>query len=83
MNFIQANERSFDALTGYQREQTETFAHAKAATSEHQPDRLAAREQAIKAQIERDAAQRDRPQQEPTRDRSQQPEPTQSNSLSR
>jgi hypothetical protein len=78
VNFIQANERSFDALTGYQREQTETFAHSKAATSEHQPDRLAAREQAIKAQIEKD-----RPQQEPTRDRGQQPEPTQSNSLNR
>lgn len=77
VNFIQANERSFDALTGYQREHTETFAHAKAATSEHQPDRLAAREQAIKAQIERERSP------EPTRDRSQQHEQTQSNSLSR
>ncbi|QJD81698.1 DUF5712 family protein [Spirosoma rhododendri] len=78
VNFIQANERSFDALTGYQREQTETFAHAKAATSAHQIDRLATREQAIKASIERD-----RPQQiEPLRERSHQPDQTQSNSLS-
>ncbi|WP_020602701.1 DUF5712 family protein, partial [Spirosoma spitsbergense] len=52
VNFIQANERTFDEKFSYQREQTETFDHARAAKSEHQPDRLAAREQAIKAQID-------------------------------
>ncbi len=60
VNFIQANERTFDQQFSYSREQTETFSHAKAARSEHQPDRLTAREQAIKTQIERD-----RPQQQP------------------
>ena len=82
VNFIQANERTFDQKFNYQREQTETFTHAKAARSEHQPDRLAARDQAIKAQIERDAAQRDRPQPQ-TLDRQTEREQTQSNSLSR
>lgn len=79
VNFIQANERTFDQTFSYQREQTETFAHAKAARSEHQPDRLAAREQAIKAQIDRE-----RPQQQP-RERAAEREQTQtqSNSLSR
>ncbi|GAB4015323.1 DUF5712 family protein [Spirosoma migulaei] len=61
VNFIQANERSFDQQFGYKRELTETFAHAKASHSEHQPDRLAAREQQIKDQIQRNAAQQDRP----------------------
>lgn len=54
VNFIQANERSFDQQFGYKRELTETFAHAKASHSEHQPDRLAAREQQIKDQIQQD-----------------------------
>lgn len=57
VNFIHANERSFDEKFNYQREQSETFAYAKAARSEHQPDRLAAREQSIKAQLEKDRPQ--------------------------
>jgi hypothetical protein len=82
VNFIQANERTFDQTFSYQREQTETFAHAKAARSEHQPDRLAARDQAIKAQIERDTAQR--PQQQGyNRATDANQSQTQSNSLSR
>lgn len=52
VNFIQANERLFDARFNYDRPQTETFDHARAAKSEHQADRLAAREQAIKMQID-------------------------------
>lgn len=80
VNFIHANERSFDHQFNYQREQGETFAHAKAARSEHQPDRLAAREQTIKAQIEKD-----RPQQQQPRERAAEREQnqTQSNYLSR
>lgn len=76
VNFIQANERTFDQQFNYQREQTETFTHAKAARSEHQPDRLAARDQAIKAQIEKD-----RPQPQ-TRDRQAEREQTQSQNQS-
>jgi len=88
VNFIQANEREFDTRFHYPRQQTETFDHARAARSEHQPDRLAAREQAIKAQIERDRPQPQRDQQ-PDRDQATRPErtisqePTQSNYLSR
>ena len=57
VSFIHANERLFDQQFGYQRELTETFAHAKAIHSEHQPDRLAAREQQIKDQIQQDRLQ--------------------------
>lgn len=77
VNFIQANERTFDQKFNYQREQTETFTHAKAAKSEHQPDRLVARDQAIRMQIEKD-----RPQPQ-TRDRAAEQTQTQSNYLSR
>jgi hypothetical protein len=77
VNFIQANERTFDEKFSYSREQAETFSHAKAAKSEHQPDRLAARDQAIKAQIERE-----RPQPQ-TRDRVAEREQSQTNYLSR
>ncbi|GAB3742826.1 hypothetical protein GCM10028816_52890 [Spirosoma lituiforme] len=52
VNFIQANENHFDQQFGYKRELTETFAHAKSIHSEHQPDRLAAREKQIKDQIQ-------------------------------
>ena len=51
VNFIQANERLFDSTFSYGREQTETFDHARAARSEHQAERLAARDQAIKTQL--------------------------------
>lgn len=86
VNFIQANERSFDQKFSYSREQTETFDHARAAKSEHQPDRLAARDQAIKAQIDRahPQPQRDQDQDQATRqERPTHQEPTQSNYLSR
>ena len=76
VNFIQANERLFDKTFSYGREQTETFDHARAAKSENQTDRLTARDQAIKAQIDQA-----RPQ--PSREQSTQNEQTQTNSLTR
>jgi hypothetical protein len=88
VNFIQANEREFDTRFNYPRQQTETFDHARAAKSENQPDRLAAREQAIKAQIDQARPQPQRDQHQ-DRDRATRPErtpnqePTQSNYLNR
>lgn len=78
VNFIQANERLFDAKFSYDRQQTETFDHARAARSEQQADRLAAREQAIKAQIEQARPQLSREQSRP-----QEQTMNQTNSLSR
>ncbi|MCK8496067.1 DUF5712 family protein [Spirosoma sp. RP8] len=79
VNFIQTNESRFDQQFGYKRELTETFAHAKAIHSEHQPNRLAAREQQIKDQI-----QQSKPQiQERTSTQEQANTQSQSNSLSR
>jgi hypothetical protein len=85
VNFIQANERLFDSKFEYSREQTETFHHARAAKSENQADRIAARDREIKAQLDRERPQQ--PQQ--TRDRAtertqeQTKTQTQSNDLSR
>lgn len=62
VNFIQANERLFDTSFHYQREQGETFDHARAAKSENQADRLAAREHTIKDQIEKTRPQPERSQ---------------------
>ena len=78
VNFIQANERLFDSRYGYQREQSETFDHARAARSENQTDRLAAREQAIKEQINQA-----RPQQSREQSTQQEQTLTQTNYLSR
>ena len=58
VNFIQANERTFDQTFGYGREQTETFDHARQAKSENQTDRIEARDRAIKAQLQQERPQR-------------------------
>ena len=79
VNFIQANERLFDRKFEYQRGQTETFDHARQAKSEHQADRLEARDRAIKVQL-----QQDRPQvQERQADRQQATTQTKNHDLSR
>lgn len=80
VNFIQANERLFDEKFSYQREQTETFDHARQAKSQHQPDRIEAREREIKAQIDRDRPQ---PQQIRQAERQQTTTQTQNHDLSR
>ena len=85
VNFIQANERLFDQKFEYQRGQTETFDHARHAKSEHQVDRLEARDRAIKVQLqqERPQAQEHRPQQSRQAQQQQTQEPTRNQELGR
>jgi len=81
VNFIQANERTFDQAFGYGREQTETFDHARQARSQHQPDRLEARDREIKAQLQQERPQ---PQERlPEQNRQAQQEQPQNHELSR
>ena len=83
VNFIQANERAFDQKFSYQREPGETFDHARAAKSQNQAERLTARDQAIKAQIDQARPQRNAAQPQRSQDRAQDNHQNQSNSLSR
>lgn len=71
VNFIQANERLFDKSFHYGREQTETFDHARAAKSENQANRLTARDQLIKAQIDQARPAAQRPEKSREQDRQQ------------
>ena len=64
VNFIQANERLFDKSFSYDRPQSETFDHARAARSENQADRLAAREHTINEQIDQARPQRSQAQEQ-------------------
>lgn len=69
VNFIQANEQSFDRQFSYERSQGETFQHARTRQHGTQAERLQIREAEIKTQIER---QRSQPQQTRQREESQQ-----------
>lgn len=52
-DLIQANEKSFDELFGYERKLEEQFAYVKAFKSENQAERLWAKEQALKESLAR------------------------------